>query len=54
MQKTYNCSRHIESKIVIEYAQEIPQPQNADKLVALRGRATELSQDTRKMIAKLV
>ena len=31
-----------------EYDQEIPQSQNADKLMAPRGRVTQQSQDTRK------
>ena len=35
-------------KIVSEYDQEIPQSQTADKPIALRGRATQQSQDTRK------
>ena len=36
------------SKIVSEYDQEIPQSQTADNPVALRGRAAQPSQDTRK------
>ena len=36
------------SKIVSEYDQEIPQLQTADNPVALRGRATPPSRDTRK------
>ena len=36
------------SKIVCEYDQEIPHSQTADKPVALSGRATQKSQDTRK------
>ena len=36
------------SKIVSEYDQEIPQLQTADNPVALRGRAAQPSQDTRK------
>ena len=35
-------------KIVSEYDQEIPQSQTADNLMAPRGRATQLSRDTRK------
>ena len=35
-------------KIVIEYDQEIPQSQTADKPMASWGRATQQSQDTRK------
>ena len=35
-------------KIVSEYDQEIPQSQTADKPVAPRGRAVQLSRDTRK------
>ena len=35
-------------KIVSEYDQEIPQSQTADNPVALRGRAAQPSQDTRK------
>ena len=31
-----------------EYDQEIPQSQTADKPMALRGRATQQSRDTRK------
>ena len=36
------------AKIVSEYDQEIPQSQTADNPVALRGRAAQPSQDTRK------
>ena len=36
------------TKILSEYNQEIPQPQTADKPMALRGRATQQSRDTRK------
>ena len=36
------------SKIVSEYDQEIPQSQNADNPVAPRGKAAQLSRDTRK------
>ena len=36
------------SKIVSEYDQEIPQSQTVDKPMALRGRATQQSRDTRK------
>ena len=35
-------------KIVSEYDQEIPQSQTADKPMALRGRATQQSRDTRR------
>ena len=35
-------------KIVSEYDQEIPQSQTADKPMALPGRATQQSRDTRK------
>ena len=38
----------IPSKIVSEYDQEIPQSQTADNPVALPGRGTQPSQDTRK------
>ena len=36
-------------KIVSEYAQEIPQSQTADNLVAPRGRAAQPSRDTWKI-----
>ena len=36
------------TKIASEYDQEIPQSQTADNPVALRGRATQPSRDTRK------
>ena len=36
------------TKIVGEYDQEIPQSQTADNPMALRGRATQPSQDARK------
>ena len=36
------------AKIVSEYDQEIPQSQTADNPVAPRGRAAQLSRDTRK------
>ena len=36
------------AKIGNEYDQEIPQSQTADNPVALRGRAAQPSQDTRK------
>ena len=35
-------------KIVNEYDQKIPQSQTVDKPMALRGRATQPSRDTRK------
>ena len=38
----------VTTKIVSEYAQEIPQSQIADNPVAPRGRAAQPSQDTRK------
>ena len=38
----------ITSKIVSEYDQEIPQLQTSDNPMALRGRAAQPSQDTRK------
>ena len=38
----------IQSKIVSEYDQEIPQSQTADNPVAPRGRATQPSRDTKK------
>ena len=38
----------IESKIVSEYDQDIPQSQTADNPVAARGRAAQPSRDTRK------
>ena len=37
-----------DKKIVSEYDQEIPQSQTADNPVALRGRAAQPSQDSRK------
>ena len=37
-----------QTKIVSEYDQEIPQSQNTDNPVAPRGRAAQLSQETRK------
>ena len=40
--------KNITVKIVSEYAQEIPQSQTADNLMAPRGRATQPSRDTRK------
>ena len=36
------------SEIVSEYEQEIPQSQTADKPMALGGRGTQQSRDTRK------
>ena len=36
------------TKTVSEYDQEIPQSQNADNPVTLRGRAAQPSRDTRK------
>ena len=36
------------TKIVSEYDQEIPQSQTADNPMAPRGRAAQLSRDTRK------
>ena len=36
------------SEIVSEYDQKIPQSQTADKPMALGGRATQQSRDTRK------
>ena len=38
----------VQSKIVSEYDQEIPQSQTADDPMAPRGRATQPSRDTRK------
>ena len=38
----------VNSKIVSEYDQEIPQSQTADNPVAPRGRAAQPSRDTRK------
>ena len=38
----------MQSKIVSEYDQEIPQSQTADNPMALRGRAAQPSRDTRK------
>ena len=35
-------------KMVSEYDQEIPQSQTADNPIALQGRATQPSRDTRK------
>ena len=51
--KCKSVSSHISrnffaTKIVSEYYQEIPQSQTADNPVALRGRAAQPSQDTRK------
>ena len=40
------CS--LRKKKVSEYDQEIPQSQTADNPVAPRGRAAQLSRDTRK------
>ena len=40
--------RRIALKIVSEYDQEITQSQTADNPVALRGRAAQPLQDTRK------
>ena len=37
-----------DKKIVSEYDQEISQSQTTDNPVALRGRAAQLSRDTRK------
>ena len=42
------CLMVCRSKIVIEYDQEIPQSQTADKPMAPRGRATQQSLDTRR------
>ena len=39
---------HIQSKIVSEYDQEIPQSQTADNPMAPRGRAAQPSRDPRK------
>ena len=44
------CYSPQESKIVSEYDQEIPQSQTADNPMAPRGRATQLSRDTRRQI----
>ena len=41
-------SNTFRSKIVSEYDQEIQQSQTADKPMALQGRATQQSRDTRK------
>ena len=38
----------VNSKIVSEYDQEIPQSLTADKPLAPRGRSTQPSRDTRK------
>ena len=49
--KTHKCRAERQAeipKIVSEYDQEIPQSQTADKPMALRGRATQQSRDTRK------
>ena len=44
-----NCYIHLSFiKKVSEYDQEIPQLQTADNPVAPRGRAAQLSRDTRK------
>ena len=40
--------KSLETKIISEYIQEIPQSQTADKPVASWGKATQQSQDTRK------
>ena len=39
---------YIESQIVSEFDQEIPQSKTADKPMTPRGRATQQPQDTRK------
>ena len=39
---------HMQTKIVSEYDQEIPQSQTSDNHVAPRGRAAQPSRDTRK------
>ena len=44
----YKNDKNTMCKIVIEYDQEIPQSQTADKPNAPRGRATQHSRDTRK------
>ena len=38
------------SEIVSEYNQELPQSQTADNTMTARGRATQQSRDTRKII----
>ena len=43
----FSCCNE-ESKIVIEYDQEIPQSQTADNPLASQGRAAQPSRDTRK------
>ena len=43
-----NLINNIDTKIVSEYDQEIPQLQTADNPMAPRGRATQPSRDTRK------
>ena len=46
--RRFHLKMAILSKIVSEYNQEIPQSQTADYPVAPRGRAAQLSRDTRK------
>ena len=46
--KAYRAMQSLYAKIVSEYDQEIPQSQTADNPVALRGRASQPSRDTRK------
>ena len=43
-----NIGFQINTKIVSEYDQEIPQSQTADNPTAPRGRVTQPSRDTRK------
>ena len=44
----FHLGLHCLPKIVSEYDQEIPQSQTADNPMALQGRATQPSRDTRK------
>ena len=45
---TRKCHYNLQTRIVSEYDQEIPQSQTADNPVAPQGRAAQPSQDTRK------
>ena len=44
----FRLNSGIESKVVSEFDQEIPQSQTTEKPMAPRGRATQQSRDTRK------
>ena len=50
---TWKCHNHtLQTKIVSEYGQKIPQSQTADKPMALRVRATQQSPENRKTTNK--